>query len=153
MGLDVYTMPTGVAEDYLAAAPSGDVSTLADRTELTVEAAPGVDFERERVDRLWRIPTETKAGVHDLSTRSVGELTGDEVRSILADHGAGDVFAEFSTEDRERITADGKLPKYEPWADRVRAGKASWDGLLTEAALGSFTKDQKALDDRIRSLL
>ena len=37
--------------------------------------------------------------------------------------------------------------------DKVDAGEASWDGMLTEAALQSFAEDQKALDDRIRRFL
>ena len=37
--------------------------------------------------------------------------------------------------------------------ERVRAGTCSWDGVLTAAALASFTQDQDALDDRIRGLL
>ena len=39
------------------------------------------------------------------------------------------------------------------WGLASVEGIASWDGLLTEAALMSFTKDQAALDDRIRQFL
>ena len=46
-------------------------------------------------------------------------------------------------------------PRVRPGArvERVRAGTCSWDGALTAAALASFTKDQDALDDRIRGLI
>ena len=50
-------------------------------------------------------------------------------------------------------TDDGKIPEYDPWAERVKGGTASWDGLLSEAALASFATDQAKLDDRIRQHL
>jgi hypothetical protein len=39
------------------------------------------------------------------------------------------------------------------WNARVQQGTASWDGILTAAALASFTLDQAALDERIARLL
>ena len=54
---------------------------------------------------------------------------------------------------RERVAAESKIPKAASWKDRVAAGEASWDGMLTEAALASFHLDQTALDDRIRASL
>jgi len=80
-------------------------------------------------------------------------MTGAELRVFAKDHGFGDLFPELDAADRKRIAADGKIPKYEPWTERVKAGTASWDGLLTESALASFATDQGKLDARIRTHL
>ena len=76
-----------------------------------------------------------------------------ELLGVLAEHGAGDLFPQFSGDEAQRVAKEGKIPVYASWKDRVRAGKASWDGMLTAAALASFTQDQQALDDRIQKQL
>jgi transaldolase len=72
------------------------------------------------------------------------------VLKTLAANGAGDLFPQFSKDEDAKLTKEGKIPVLASWADRVKAGSASWDGLLSAAALASFTQDQQALDDRIR---
>ncbi|HEX6812618.1 MAG TPA: hypothetical protein VF384_13410, partial [Planctomycetota bacterium] len=83
----------------------------------------------------------------------VKKATGDDVRKVLAANGAGDLFPQWSADEAAKITKEGKIPVYASWRDRVRAGTASWDGILTAAALASFTQDQQALDDRIKKQL
>jgi transaldolase len=68
----------------------------------------------------------------------------------LAAHGAGDLFPAFTPDEAARVAKEGKIPVHASWRTRVKAGTASWDGILTAAALASFTIDQQALDDRIR---
>ena len=77
----------------------------------------------------------------------------EDIRTHLKANGIGDLFPELTTVDRERVTAETKIPKASSWMDRVVAGTSSWDGLLTEAALAIFHADQMALDDRIRQFL
>jgi len=74
-------------------------------------------------------------------------------RKALASSGAGDLFPQLNPAEAAKITKEGKIPVYASWRDRVRAGTASWDGILTAAALASFAQDQQALDDRIRKQL
>ena len=38
------------------------------------------------------------------------------------------------------------------WAARIRAGELAIDTLLNLAGLAAFAADQKALDDRVRSM-
>ena len=76
--------------------------------------------------------------------------TADDVVRTLAAHGAGDLFPTFTADEASRVAKEGKIPVHASWRDRVKAGTASWDGILTAAALASFTIDQQALDDRIR---
>lgn len=153
MGLDVYTMPTGVAKDYLERNPAK--SEVHDRTSSDPDVAlsEGKSLEDERIDAFWAITPEMDKAMTALLGENLDAMTGAQLRAFTADHGIGDLFAELSAADRERITADGKIPKYEPWVARVKAKTASWDGLLTESALASFATDQGALDARIRTHL
>ncbi len=152
-GLDVYTMPTAVAAAYLERDP--DPADVEDRTaaDPVVELSEGRSAEAEGLDALWTLSDSFAAAVHQLAEVDARVFTGAEMLGLLRDHGAGDLFAELSGDEAARIAADGKIPAYAPWIERVRAKTASWDGLLTDAALASFTADQAALDQRIRGLL
>lgn len=153
MGLDVYTMPTAVARSYLELRPTG--ADVRDRTgdDPQVEMAPGKSAEAEGVDRFWTVSDEMNSAMCKLMGEDLDQMTGRQLVTFLKDHGVGDLFPELSAEDRARITEDGKIPQYEPWADRVKSGTSSWDGMLTESALASFATDQAKLDARIREHL
>jgi transaldolase len=148
-GLDVYTLPTQVAQEYRDLDPAAD--QVRDRTAADPEVAlaDGHDLQRERLDRLWAIGDPLRKAVDAIAAAGPDGLTGDDMRRILREHGAGDLFPEMSAADRAAHASDGKIPRYARWKDRVRDGSASWDGLLTEAALASFTADQAKLDERI----
>ena len=147
LGLDVFTIPTGAAKHYLELNPSAD--TVADRTDND----PEVTLTKGHADiaKMWDVSDEFKAAIDSLVFDA--SMTGDEIRQHLTTNGAGDLFPQLSDEDRERVNRESKIPQADSWADRVDAGTASWDGLLSEAALASFHQDQMALDDRIRKSL
>ncbi len=150
-GLDVFTIPTGAAEEYMALDPATD--TVVDQTanDPEVVLAAGHDLADSKIDRMWEVSSSFKSAVDSLSFSA--ELTGDAILAHLQEHGAGDVFPVLNPEEQTRISAETKIPKATSWQNRVAAGTASWDGLLTAAALASFHEDQIALDDRIRQSL
>ena len=88
-----------------------------------------------------------------LLKQDLDSMTGAQLRTFLTEQGVGDIFPTLTDDDRQKVTDDGKIPGYQPWVDQVKAGTASWDGMLSEAALASFTTDQSKLDDRIRQHL
>jgi len=149
LGLDVFTMPTGAAKDVLAAKP--DAATLRDRTgeDPQVTFADGVDPIARALDAFWAIPDGFDETVRALAD---AKEPGDIVDG-LAEAGFGGLFPPLSDDEVEQVTRESKIPKASSWESRVASGTASWDGLLTAAALCSFAADQKALDDRIRGLL
>ena len=153
LGLDVFTMPIGAAKSF-AERPSEE-TTLADKTadDPDVQFAANVDTDRDRLTCFWDIDASFEAAAAAAAELDASTATAQDVLTALADHGAGDLFPQFSAEEAARIDSEGKIPMYQSWAERVRAGTCSWDGALTAAALASFTKDQDALDDRIRGLL
>jgi hypothetical protein len=72
-------------------------------------------------------------------------MQGDELAKISSDV---NLFHSFSDDDLKKIQDHGKIPDLSAWPESV-----ALDDLMTQSALQSFTKDQNALDDRIRSFL
>ena len=153
LGLDVFTMPTGAAKGFVDLAP--DAATIADKTgdDPEVQFAANVDVDGDRLTCFWDIDNQFETAAANAAGLDAESATADDVLATLADSGAGDLFPQFSAEEAGRIAGEGKIPVYQSWVERVRAGTCSWDGALTAAALASFTKDQDALDDRIRGLI
>ena len=153
VGLDVFTMPTAAAKEFVK--KNSAPATLTDKTgnDPKVTFAPGVDVAADKLDACWTITSQFEAAAAAAAKLDVKKATGDDVRKALASNGAGDLFPQLNPAETAKITKEGKIPVYNSWRDRVRAGTASWDGILTAAALASFAQDQQALDDRIRKQL
>ena len=63
------------------------------------------------------------------------------------------MFPSLSKEEKATIAADGKIPVYSKWQQKIRDGKIAPDTLLTLAGLASFTADQALLDQRILNII
>lgn len=153
LGLDTFTMPTAAAKEFLAANPPA--ATLVDKTagDPPVAFAPTADVAGERLDCFWSISRAFEQATAAVAKLDPKTATADDVVRTLAAHGAGDLFPAFTADEAAKVAKEGKIPVHASWRDRVKAGTASWDGILTAAALASFTIDQQALDDRIRRFL
>jgi transaldolase len=149
-GLDVFTMPTAVAREFPAKFSSG----LRDRTGDTVEVslAPGHDPARVGLPALWDVPADLPRVAAELGVAAGERLTPAALVDRLESAGLP-LFRRWTTEERQTIEAEGKIPKWERWGADLATGRAALDDLMTTAALHSFVSDQRALDDRIRGLL
>jgi transaldolase len=153
LGLDVFTMPVAAAKEFLQRDPPLDL--LRDRTQddPRVAFADAVDATKDRLEIFWTVSEAFERAVDKLAAHDADKLTPETLTSLLADHGAGDLFPRLSPADQKKLQKEGKIPVYASWRDLVRKGTASWDGILTAAALASFAQDQQALDERIARLL
>ncbi|MCP5041295.1 MAG: transaldolase [bacterium] len=151
LGIDVMTIPTGAADEFMAMAP--DLATIVDRSADDPDVDLANSVEAAKCQTFWAIDDSLEDCTAKLAAGDFAAMTGDAVRAHFREHGHADLFADLSKEDLARIRSEGKLPLRASWQDRVVADTASWDGLLTEAALGSFSGDQDALDARIRQYL
>ncbi len=88
-----------------------------------------------------------------LLKKDIERLTPEDLRVHFEDAGVGDFLPRWSDEDSETVATDGKIPVYERWKEGLSSGKVGMDALMNISALHSFATDQKALDDRVRSLL
>ncbi len=150
LGLDVFTMPTAAAKELVQMNPKPD--TIRDRTgdDPAVAFAAGVDPKRDRLGVFWDVDDGFEKAMCKLAAEKLDGMDGEKLVAFLQEHGQGDLFPAFTPDEQQRLQKDGKIPVHATWRDRVRAGTASWDGILTAAALASFAQDQGALDDRIR---
>ena len=83
----------------------------------------------------------------------IDALHPDHLQSHFEKAGFPGFLPRWSAADIQTATRDGKIPVYATWKDRLASGKIGLDALMNLSALYSFATDQKALDDRIRSLL
>jgi len=150
-GLDVFTMPLKVASQYEEHPPEQPSSQLC--AETTVDLADGVTFADFNAAALWDIPEAFEETVDQLLAGHVDMLTPDAVRAHFAGAGFADFLPAWSNRDIETATADGKIPVYDRWKQRLATGAIGLDALMNLSAFQSFATDQNALDQRIRSLL
>ena len=150
-GVDVLTMPPKAAAEYRAK-PLPQVSSRVNN-DPAVTCAPGVTFQQFNAETLWAVPAMFKECVEVLLKQDTDRLTPDALQSHFAVAGFGDFLPRWSDADIKTVTGDGKIPVCEKWQARLQSGEIGLDALMNISALQSFAVDQKALDDRIRSVL
>jgi transaldolase len=144
-GLDVLTIPPKAMKEFQDSGKSAEqvVSHIDDAIE------PGIDSHHalaKRFSQLWELSDEFENFVNTLvSNPELDTMQGNE----LAEMASGvNLFHPFNEDDLKRIQDHGKIPDLSAWPESVPI-----DDLMTQSALQSFTKDQNALDERIRSFL
>ncbi len=145
-GLDVLTIPPAAMEDFLQTGGSMEL-----KSHVSDDIKPGIDAGNpaaSRFDALWDIPDSFKSFVDALlGQEGLDQMTGDGLRAFCAEN-KSDLFHPFSEAEFNTITEHGKIPRLKEWPDTI-----ALDDLMTQSALQSFAKDQKALDERIRSFI
>ena len=146
-GLDVMTIPPSAMEEFLKMKhPVGAMSS-----NIGEDINPGIDFSHPhglRFHKLWEVPDAFVQFVNDLlASTNLDSMTGGEMESFCRERNV-DLFYPFSPAQLKKILDLGKIPRLDEWSQEV-----ALDDLMTQSALQSFSKDQAALDDRIRSFL
>jgi transaldolase len=144
-GLDVLTIPPKSMKEYQESGkiPEQVVSHIDDAIE------PGIDPQYyTRFSELWKLTEEFKSFVDVLISKSeLDSMKGNELAEFSRAQGVN-LFHPFSDDDLNKIQEQGKIPDLNAWPESIAV-----DDLMTQSALQSFTKDQNALDERIRSFL
>ncbi len=142
-GVDVMTIPPKAMKEFQESGKPPVVSHIDDSIE------PGIDPQHslaKRFSELWELSDEFKNFVDALVARSdLDSIQGKELDEIAQ---SVNLFHPFSKDDLQKIQDHGKIPNLDSWPESV-----ALDDLMTQSALQSFTKDQNALDERIRSFL
>ena len=146
-GLDIFTIPPAAMTQFIESGRTpDDIQKFNEKSMI-----PGIDDGNKYSDKfpvLWEISDKFKIFVNELNQqRNLGDMTGEDLIAFCEERKI-DLFYKFSNEDFKRIYDHGKIPKLDDWPDSVAI-----DDLMTQSALQSFSKDQNALDDRIRSFL
>jgi transaldolase len=153
LGLDVFTMPTAAAKEFLQRDPPLDIVRNHTQDDPRVSFASGVDYGKDRLEAFWTVSDAFERAMCKLAEADMDRMTPEALTSLLGEYNVADLFPKLSTAEQKKLQKDGKIPVYASWKDRVRKGDASWDGILTAAALASFAQDQTALDERIARLI
>jgi len=149
--VDVYTMPPKVAAQY-ESAPRDELYRQIEQ-DPTVSLAEGITLEDFRAQTLWDVSEPFKKAVDRLLEKDIETHTPEAVRKHFADAGFSDFLPDWSESDISMAATDGKIPVFQNWKDRLNHGQVGLDALMNLSAFCSFATDQKALDDRIRSLI
>ena len=150
-GLDVYTMPPKVAADYLKSPLAEVTSRVNDDPEPVL--AEGISLDDFNGSTLWDVPGDFKKAVDAVAAKDIYTLTPDDLQEHFAQAGFADFLPRWSEEDIATADRDGKIPVFDTWKQRLQAREVGLDALMNLSALRSFTTDQTAFDDRVRSLL
>jgi transaldolase len=150
-GVDVLTIPPKVAAQY-AETPGKEVSSQVQK-DPPVSLAGGIRLDDFNGTTLWDVPGEFKNCVENLLNKDVDILTPEDLQVHFEDAGFGGFLPRWSDEDLHAVAANGKIPAYERWRDRLSSGHIGMDALINISGLYSFATDQKALDERIKSLI
>lgn len=145
-GVDVFTIPPKVAEEYLAMDVSkADVHPRRSE-DLRVELFDTGLGNVIQIETLWEIEERFIAFAEDAAQQGAQLADGAALMKVAEEHGIN-LFRKWTDEERRAIQAHGKIPDLTQWPG------APLDDLMSIAALETFAKDQAALDDRIRGLL
>jgi hypothetical protein len=143
--------PTKAAAEYRANPRPQVTSQVANDPEVPL--AGGVTFAQFNGESLWSVPLPFKKAVEELLQKNLDAVKPEDLQAHFETAGIGDFLPRWSKSDIQTATKDGKIPVYTTWKDRLAARHVGLDALMNLSALHSFATDQKALDDRIRSLL
>jgi transaldolase len=152
-GVDVHTLPTGVARQFEELNPPKRRIVCQVGVEYEVALAAGVDRQALAIDALWEVPDALRAAVAGLAASDVSRLSPEGICRFLAERGLGDLLPEWSAAEVGAVRTDGKIPRLPRWQAALAQRKVGLDALMTLSGLESFATDQKAMDDRIRAKL
>lgn len=149
-GVDVFTMPVAVAKTAHGA-EHGDRTRAGFGSIAAMPVGTDTDATGLHLEKLWEVSSEVKKFADQLCAEDP-ESPG-RIVDLAHECGCGDIFPRFSQAELDTLSADGKIPVHSKWSSQIAAQHVALDSLLQVAALLSFTQDQQALDNRIRSLL
>ena len=150
-GVDVLTMPPKVAAEYREDPGSGVSSQV--ETDPLVTLTPEFGFDDFNGTTLWDVPDAFKEAVDGLLGRDVDTLGPRDLETYFGGAGFGDFLPRWTPDDHQAIAKDGKIPVFERWKGSLSSKNTGMDALMSLSGLHSFATDQKALDDRIISLI
>lgn len=148
-GVDVFTMPVKVAREGREKIQEEFQSRRGEMYQHVLY--PGKDPEEVRESRFTEVTSAVINLATDLDKNPPSTIT--ELQQKAFSYGCGDILPYWSDEQLQQIDSDGKIPIHQHWREMIRAGEAGVDTLLNAAGLATFSRDQAALDDRIRSLI
>ncbi len=149
-GVDVYTMPTKVAEQFRQQKHESISSQV--EHDPQIELKEGVKAEDINASSLWDVSEAFMSMVEKLIESDVDSMTASDLQAKLDSLKAGDLLPRWSDQDIQTAAADGKIPVYKRWQQSLKGGEIGLDSLMNLHAFYTFARDQQKLDDRIKTV-
>lgn len=152
-GVDVMTMPPKAAQQFLdLGLKASDLKDCMGR-DYHPRFAAGVNPAAVGLPTLWDIDDPLVACVDAALKENLDAFSGGDLAGFFAEHGCGDVFVRWTSDQLAASAAEGKIPRLSTWHEVLASGRAGLDSLMNLAGLNSFRADQKAMDDRVAGVL
>ena len=152
-GIDVMTIPPAVAGEYLELTANDRPLPNHTRSDFEPTLREGVSAERIGLDTLWHVDLDLVECVDEVLQNHPDQFRPADLVDFFHDRGCGDVFPRWTEDQIALSAAEGKIPRLENWQDALGSGEIGLDSLMNLAGLNSFTADQRAMDDRIETVL
>jgi len=146
-GTDVFTMPPRVASAGLNSLSGKFYSRLHENYDVNLYPSA----QDARIDKFWEVDDKVLNLAERLNEKLPSSAT--ELIHIAHEEGCEDMFPSLLREEKAMVAADGKIPVYSKWQQKIKNGEIAPDTLLTLAGLASFTADQAMLDQRILNII
>ena len=147
-GVDVHTIPLKVAAGVLESPPATWKNNVDMDLEVGIDDSPEANAARLHV--FWEVDEKVQRLARSLD-EDPPETAVDLVERAKSEDLA-ELFPKYSQEELA-VIEENKIPALSKWTERIQHREVAADSLLNAAGLLSFTKDQNALDDRIRGLI
>lgn len=152
-GIDVMTMPPNVADEFLDLRLKDDQITSKTAEQYTIGIKADVDVDAIRLNTLWDIDDSLIACVDALEQENIESFTPADLIAFFKDHNCPDLFVDWTDSQIQTSAAEGKIPNLDNWKDALAQKNIGLDSLMNLAGLNSFKADQKAMDDKVESVL
>lgn len=146
-GADVFTIPPKLAYNGRRELSNQFSSRMHENYDVSIYDSK----EEAHIEKFWKVDSNVLTLAEKLISKF--PASGTELVHLAHETGCEDMFPFLSKEDKNFITADGKIPLHNRWEKKLAEGKIAPDTLLSLAGLASFTADQRLLDNRIRSII
>jgi transaldolase len=146
-GTDVFTMPPKVAVEGRQELSGNFTSRTHENYEVSIYSSA----DEAHIEKFWEVDDKVLTLADRLSEKV--PATGQELVRIAHEEGCQDIFPVLYREEKEAIAADGKIPVFSRWEQKIKDEKIAPDTLLNLAGLASFKSDQEMLDQRILSII
>jgi transaldolase len=146
-GTDVFTIPPKVASEGRNSLSGEFRSRLHENYEVSLFQS-ALDAH---IEKFWEVDDKVLKLAERLSENVPS--SGAELVKIAYEEGCEDMFPLLSKDEKATLTADGKIPVYSKWQQKIKDHKIAPDTILSLAGLASFTSDQQSLDQRILNII
>jgi transaldolase len=152
-GVDIMTMPPKAAGEFL---------NLNVQTEMIIDQTariydPGINdrslIEKYRINTLWQVPDKLIKCIEKLELEDLDTFTSDDLLNFFTDNQCDDILGRWSDKEVELSMHEGKIPYIDNWKQALLDRSISLDSLMNLAGLCSFATDQRAMDNRVNSVL